>query len=73
MNQLDPSQTEELQRIACACNVSARIVAPEQLRSWLYDRRNEAIEARRSARKIVERMSREIAAIDQKLAELKIR
>lgn len=73
MNQPDPAQTEELQQIACARNAGARIVPAEQLRSWLYDRRNEAIEARRSARKIVERMSREIAAIDQKLAELKIR
>lgn len=70
MNQPDPSQTEELQQIACARNAGARIVAPEQLRRWLCDRRSQLKKERVELLTAADRLKQEIAAYDQLLAEL---
>lgn len=71
MEQPDSSQNQESQQITCAEDAVVDKLSSEQLRKWLNDRRNGLRKERLTLLGAADRLKKEIAAIDQKLADLK--
>lgn len=71
MEQPDSSQNQESQQITCAGEALVDKLSSEQLRKWLNDRRNGLKKERLTLLGAADRLKKEIAAVDQMLADLK--